>query len=345
MDLYNRTIEEWLKNAPDDLYHHGKKIDFYSKYKNLQDYLEENLYKYIVLGANLKDNELFLNDHGKEHVAMVTQRASELIGISDFKLTPREVFYLLIAIQLHDIGVILGRYEHEQKITDVLLTCSDKFSDSSPEKMLIRDIAKAHGGKTNSGDKDTIEVLRPHKNMDNEKVRSQILAALLRLADELSDDRSRSASWPLHQKLIPSKSEIYHVYSESLHSVTLSKEENAIVLDFSISRNNVIKKYLKDGKMKYLIDEIYDRLLKMYSELKYCSRFLKKEFSLNRIMVNIEFFSDKLIPIHEPVALTLEEKGYPGAPSAGIFDICPNLMENSQKRDGKYFSKKIRKTI
>ena len=64
---------------------------------------------------------IFLNDHGPGHMEKVIERANDIV--SHFKTDPPsefEAFLLLSAIQIHDIGNILGRAAHEKKLVEIL---------------------------------------------------------------------------------------------------------------------------------------------------------------------------------------------------------------------------------
>jgi exopolyphosphatase/pppGpp-phosphohydrolase len=210
MDLKNTTLEEWLKEAPSKKFKYGHKVDYSRSYENLKDYCIKNIHKHISLGANLVDHELFLNDHGIEHVQTVIKRASELVSSKNCDLNAKEVFYLLCAIQLHDVGNIFGRYNHELNTKEIIKSCGLLFSDDTTEQQLIWKIAKTHGGRDELTGKDTIVSLKPYKNMDGEPVRTQLIAAILRFADELADDKNRASRWPLENNIVPEKSRIFH---------------------------------------------------------------------------------------------------------------------------------------
>src|SRR4051812_22116567 len=119
MDLKNHTLEDWLKNPPvEALKMGGDSFPFHSKYETFSHYLDNNLHKQVTKQAiydefvNGKDREsvIFLNDHGPDHIKTVIQRASQLLNNGQVcPLTAREVFLLLNAIQVHDIGNFYGR--------------------------------------------------------------------------------------------------------------------------------------------------------------------------------------------------------------------------------------------
>ncbi len=69
----------------------------------------------------------------------------------------------------------------------------------------------------------------------------------------------------------------------------------------------------KRGRQTYLLDEIYDRTLKMERERRYCMRYLRPCFSLDRIKIEIviQNADPKKAHLHYTIPYTLEENGYP----------------------------------
>ena len=206
----------------------------------------------------------------------------------------------------------------------------DKLAgEETIEKRVIATVAAAHGGTVRGSvdDKDTIGKLAPERVILNQQVHQQLLAALLKFADELADDYTRADRFMLDNGLLEG-SEVYHAYSQSLHSVMI--HERDIALHFEMSRKTALRQYGKGNKSVYLLDEIFNRTLKMHLERIYCMRFLRTLFSIDRIRVTIEVFEnieqDYLIgPPLETISYTLEESGYPNTPAGGIQELCPEL--------------------
>jgi hypothetical protein len=209
-----------------------------------------------------------------------------------------------------------------------------RAGDDELEKKVITDIAAAHGGHADDGGKDTISHLIPEPTIRllSEDVRVQFLAALLRFADEIADDRGRASRFALAAGAIPPKSRIYHQYSQSLHSVTVGERE--ITLDFDLSEavaeDRFEKKIAALYCETYLLDEIFERSLKMHLERMYCMRFLRPWIRLDEVRVNIEVYEvrdGRYGRRLEQIRYRLSEIGYPERPGGGIRDLCPELKD------------------
>lgn len=279
----------------------------------------------IRLFEELQESDpiVHLNNHGKGHVDKVIQKVSEMLHLFDRGyLTPYEGFFLLCAIQLHDTGNVFGREAHERECKRILDEKGKPFIPDGFERKVIEKLALVHGGACN-GDRDTIHHLSQKKTLYERNLRKTLLAALLRFGDELADDHTRADIDGLEQNIILEGSRIYHRYSEALHTVKLerNKENESVELflcyefDSTIA-TQIFKKFDCD---KYLLDEIYDRTLKMESERRYCMRYLRPCFSLDRIKVEIVIQNADPLKAHlcDTIRYTLEENGYPDGPVSG----------------------------
>jgi metal-dependent HD superfamily phosphatase/phosphodiesterase len=94
-------------------------INYVNVYKQLEDHLNAQIHPETEKGAILNGSGL-LTDHGASHVSMVIQRAGLLLNDNINKLSEFEIFIFLLATHFHDVGNILGREKHEEKIMDIM---------------------------------------------------------------------------------------------------------------------------------------------------------------------------------------------------------------------------------
>jgi hypothetical protein len=342
-DLKNETLESWFKKRHTGDFD-GLRTNYVARYNTLEDFLKNDVHPLVAIGAATKDG-IFLNEHGPAHVATVIKRASELISSGTGTLSAYEVYILLAAIQLHDIGNILGRTNHESRLPALKGRLEGLLGDDSAEKRLLNGIVSAHGGK-NNGDKDTIRHL-VDAPAHSQIVKTRFLAGILRFADELADDSQRVSIFAIQNDVIPEPSRIFHKYSASLDSVIVDAIGKAIDLHFILTRAGVQEEFSKDNSKIHLIDEILIRTVKMHQERHYCMRFLRPNIQIDSINVKINVFesnwsTDTLCPI----GYRLEDKGYPDFPNNDIYDICPELSKwhNGQPLNGTQLLAKIEGT-
>ncbi len=284
------------------------------------------------------DPIVYLNNHGHAHVDKVIERISEILPFfENGHLDPYEGFLLLCAIQIHDIGIVFGRDGHERRCREILEKECKPFIKDNLERRVIEELALVHGGAFN-GDPNTIGCLVPQRALNNKNIRNRLLAALLRFGDELADDSSRANRVGLEHGTIQEGSLIYHHYSQSLHTVRLDRENITgkiqLELYYEFDTNIATMKFKKNGIEKYLLDEIYDRTLKMERERRYCMRFLTPCFSLDKIKVEIIIQSaNQKDPFkNDKIQYTLEECGYPIYPGTGrIKDFSADLRNGEEE--------------
>jgi hypothetical protein len=323
--------------------------DYISIYKNLKLYFDTYVHPEIKTKILEIEKSGYYNDHGVEHIKMVIQRVSWMLDLLDSNfLNSYESFILLVAINLHDAGhLISSREEHAKKGRELLARFDTGGNLDASEKKIIGLIAQAHSGKNDN----PIGNLETVTHLSHKDIRPQFLAALLRLGDELAEDKTRASQFLLKledQGLMSSiepTSEIFHRFSSSLDSIKLAGKE--IKMKFYVQDSQLIKEYpmkLKNGSevKRFLIDEIYERTKKTFLEALYCGRFLPEPLRFNAVKVEIDLLDAFHTDVHKPIKYELKEEGYPILPNSDIFEICSTLKtQTGDKIDGAYIKTQL----
>ena len=298
-------------------------VDYFGRYLRVEEHLNENVHPHVNTGAGAIDG-ILLTDHGPNHIATVIQRIGDLSNKDEkWTISPYEAYLLMVGAHFHDLGNAYGRQGHEKKAREVLFGMeSSLIGSDNLEKRLIGDIAMVHGGKTPDHNKDTIGELQQTSEIKK-------LAAILRLADELSDDHTRTGEafakiMEAEEKLLKA-SQIFHVYAGRLKRVQVDHHEKCIRLRFELLREHLQNKYWKEGNQTYLLDEIFKRTLKTFLELKYCSRFLIPSIVLERVEITLAVCSEKFENVDGIIRYVIEERGYPESPQH-IAALAPDLQ-------------------
>lgn len=324
MNLKNKMLDEWLKKPPAKAFKF-KKEDYYSRYKVVADYLDREVHKHVVPLNMLKDDG-YLTDHGPDHIKKVIEKASELIENTKIDLSAYEVFILLLSIQFHDVANIFGRKKHARNSKKVIEEVQ-KVGDIEEEGKIIWDIARSHSGE--DGKEDTISDLPElPEDFKNNEIRMRLLASILRLSDELADDSTRSSRYLIKKGLVPKKSQIYHQYARSLHSVKVDHHSKQLKLNFTLDTENSTSKYVLKNRNKYLLDYIFQRVVKTYLECLYCMKFMREYVYISRLNVKIKFYQS-LKELHPTIGFEIKEDGYPAYDKKNILDFCPELKNKS----------------
>lgn len=312
IDGLRYIMEQMQDKGEKDQFPLGKG-DLVESFKYIEDYMNKNCHPNTTLGAAINGDGL-LTDHGVDHVKMVIQNAGKLVGDMQYKkLNGYEIYLLLLAIHFHDVGNICGRQEHEKQIDDIITALGDKLPLDMPEKVIVSDIATAHGGYVDSDhtDKDTLRRLKLIDNCNGILIRPALLGSILRFADELSDDSTRANRYMDATNTIPPGNKIFHAYSAALSPITFNG--NTIEFKYYIPFIQVQNK-IPDANGSFLYDEIIKRLSKCMQELEYCRKYSEGFIRISTLSVEIHVMHPTTThrPIHS-IKFSLRLSGYPNA--------------------------------
>lgn len=321
MGAMKNEIEQWKTDLHKEIEEAAKIEDEIERGNRITEILDE-------------DKIIFLNKHGPDHIAKVCEKAHEILKCFNGRYpNGYETFFLLCSISVHDVGNLFGRANHEKRIGGMIDSACANVIDDSIERRTIARIAGVHGGKIN-GSKDTIAFLKGTDTINNLEVREQMLAAVVRFADELADDSTRAIYPAMKAGILGGASEIYHVYSSKLHTVKLQQNPITnvweVVLRFEIDEDTAKKRFQKGKETTYLLDEIYVRTMKMEQERRYCMRFLRPYCMIESINVEITIDHNESVFDSESIKYRLEEKGYPDHLYNSIKEISSELITGEE---------------
>jgi hypothetical protein len=345
-----------LKTRPFEIPHIVN--DYFEQYKRMVGVLRIKFYSKI--DAGLAANSLasgFYTAHDAEHFDEVVAQAGALLGVVSGEcinpgsrakeLNPYELYLLLAAIRIHDVGNMYGREGHENRCFGILKEMGDAAGLDDAEKKIIAKIAQAHGGKNSAGGKDTIGMLDAVSSAGKLTYRPQLLAGIVRIADEICENRRRAATVLLEGNNLPKHSEIYHRYAASIIANRWDYVDNTLHLEFIIRLSDVEKPWgceLRDASNgtkqneEFLVNEIFARLRKMDRERRYCNVFTRVMFTIEKIKTKISIVSDEdhdeLDSIKVPV---LSDIGYP--------DVGEDYFKELANYCGSSYGTELRKKI
>jgi hypothetical protein len=320
-------LQRWAVERPDDF--PIRTVNYWNRYAALLDHLRLKIYPYINAGlACLSRSPGIYTDHGKEHFDEVVRYAGLFIeptflGNSKEVITPYDLYLLLSAIRLHDAGNIDGRELHERQAYSLLKEAGSAICPDDSEAHLIANIAQAHGGITEKGDKDTIGNLPEKYGFGPTDCFPRKVAALVRFSDEVCEHHNRASSHHIEAGTLPLGNMLFHLYALGVKQAKPERENKAFCLRLEFKAEHLGSSYptpkdtsLKPEK-KYLLDDALDRIQKLDSERLYCNRFLSPELRTNYIDVDISIIRTtevQGIPIRQTWKhknFLVEESGYP----------------------------------
>lgn len=328
-------IENLLAEIQDK--HHSafpEKTPYSARYETALGKLQP-LYK--TINPAMAKEGLF-TDHGPDHFDEVIRYLGELVPLDrvapDGLVTPYELFVILLAARIHDVGNYGGRVGHEQRCYQTLQSIGD--GADVIERSIIASIAQAHGGHSTRGCKDTISDIPLSTGVFSIDFNARKCAALVRIADEICENRTRSFENLDFSDVKDKESEIFHAYASCISRNSFSSGDRQLTICFDIPIVMLDRQFTKliQGTVKniLLIEEIAIRLEKLNLERKYCNTYLPEALRIRGIKVTIRAYNNEFSIDGDVLPLKLieitkhdfQDIGYP-APSEKLTTLWPDL--------------------
>jgi len=237
-----------------------------SSHKKIFNLFYETMEKYIK--NRTKDNEM--TDHELLHINNVMENAYILVKKKYFPLRKVDLFYLCLAICIHDLAmgnIYFTRKDHHKKIYDVLkeiLAMNESLHADLQDETedIICKIAEAHSGSADEA----------YNKLMNENRYNSVnllnIAMLLRISDELDITQKRHNGKTLSIILSKMKKEnlLHWVKHESIVSwEILPTDESCVVL---FLKPDIIDKFLPQYKTKINKNDYINFMKQSLSKLK-----------------------------------------------------------------------------
>jgi hypothetical protein len=270
------------------------------RYQSMKQYLEKEYYPWIQASCP------YFTDHGAGHVNSVIQAASGLLAKH---LTPEtlglnaiEIFLLLAAILWHDVGNALGRARHADRIPDMTEEIKKLGFPDPALHRIVGEIAKAHAGS------DGLTKARAEADCVVARtvtVYPRALAAVVRFADEVSENRSRISLALLPS--VPTDNQIYWQFANCITAARPDPSRERVVLTIEVPASAATatfpcpKDILHRADAAHritLIEYLISRLEKMNNERAYCEPEFRRYASIREIVVRLAIIDTQLAPTH-----------------------------------------------
>ncbi|MBL1258011.1 hypothetical protein [Methylocystis sp. Sn-Cys] len=299
--------------------------EYEAPYNELSAKFSSKIHPNVVeLGNGL--DRIFLTDHGPEHIKWVIKQAAELCSQGKITMSAYEAYIVLIAAHLHDVGNALGRRGHTTRIDEIFQLIYGPLGFNKFDANFAEEIASTHGGNI-KGSKDTLSTLDADSTFFGKPVKPQLLAAIIRLGDELSEAPYRANHLAIEAGKLPTGSEAYHIYAYGLHTTQIEAETRSIRLAFWLNEKYFMGPLEKDEGSVYLLDYIFDRTVKTFDEAVYCTKYMRGALFFDKVHVEVAAYDDRTKRRIKKVAYTLRQHGFPSRSQghADIYELAPEL--------------------
>ena len=273
--------------------------NYYQLYINAKNCLAQKILNKTGIKVAC-DGEGFYTDHSIDHCDAIIKIANLCLdSVNNNSLSPYETYLLLISILVHDAGMIYGREDHGANCRKIGEDMPNLLPANAFERTSIYKIAGAHHGRTIFGSKDTIGALGEVETLNNIKFRPALIASLIRLFDEISEDHTRAAGYLLEHQQLPEESIIHHAYASSIRSVSYISKGIEII--YCLNKKDLENKYIlmHNGVKEeiYLFDWICKRFAKINNERQYCASYMWGFLQLEHVTAKIQVFDEELYDI------------------------------------------------
>jgi hypothetical protein len=229
------------------------------------------------------------NDHGPGHIERVLEKFEQLIDGNPARrpvLRPYELFLAMLSILYHDIGMLGGREGHAD-ISALLV--GDEHNDyliDARDREVIRAAVVSH-----SGSKDIAEQTAGFADdelIGGQSVRPRLIAALVRLADELDED-FRRADPDLQSRLnVPEESRFFWEFCQHISGIKPDLAAHVINIDVRFTADDMGRNVVVNGRLMPFIVAFGDKLAKINRERVTVNFFLPEQVRYRYLKLSVK---------------------------------------------------------
>jgi len=250
-------------------------------------------------------------DHGSGHITRIMEHYEKMLknnipSLPDSPSVPSgtalnfyEIYLLLCATLWHDVGNLLGRYQHNEEIAPMLERIERRLKNNFFVDDVVKEyslqLAEAHTGDDGVRKKIKLE----DTDYKNEEINLRFLGGLLRFADELEEGEVRvdRQFYETMKDRIPDNQRIYWETCLCIKRIEPKPDECRVVVHARINKRDLFKSLAKSERRIALIDELVFRVDKMNRERMYYMEFVRKHIEYREIVFDIVVENIEPIPI------------------------------------------------
>jgi hypothetical protein len=224
------------------------------------------------------------NDHGPGHVERVLEKLDGLLGDRQV-ITGYELFLTMMAILYHDVGILGGREEHSATSATFIQEERNDYIIDVHDRDVIAAAVYAHSSSRDI--EEATRALSTRESIGNETVRPQMIAALVRLADELDEDFNRANPTVAKRLSIPTESQFYWEFCQRIRAILPHSESRTIEVTVKFDRSDPLRSVKVGKSQRPFICLFAEKLAKINRERIYVNRFLPETIKYDRMRVTV----------------------------------------------------------
>lgn len=270
-------IEKCLKKAGE-----RERLPFYEKYAVLKDRLFTREYSFWAMKFSGG------NDHGPQHISRVLEKLDFLLGENPVErrfIGAYELFLTMMSILYHDVGILRERKEHPNIGGDFVEQEKNHYLFDLHDRDIIRAAVVSHGSQ-----KDIDLECRGFSQTEavgRHTVRPRMIAALVRLADELDEDYRRADPIVAEHIQLPDSSQFFWQFCQRITGIQPNQQSHEIYINVKLEVVDIGRTVSLEGKSRSFLAAFGDKIAKINRERVLLNKFLPKNLQYNYIKVSI----------------------------------------------------------
>lgn len=256
--------------------------------------------KYIVMKERLLTTEYEHwaagfpegNNHGPSHIRRVLVKLDQILDSNKQKhINCYELFLAMMSILYHDIGIMRQRQDHGIISKNILNSdINDAYIIDPFDKEIISAAVVSHSGSKSI--ETECQCFSQEETIKDYKVRPKVIAALVRLADELDED-SRRADLKLQERLnIPESSLFFWRFCQRIQGIMPIFSNKKIQFDIKLLSEDIELEGLTPNGKRFFTDFFAEKLDKFNKERILANLFLPYELKYSEILINMKPITD-----------------------------------------------------
>jgi len=228
------------------------------------------------------------NDHGPGHIERVLEKFDQLIDGNPEErplLRPYELFLAMLSILYHDIGMLRGREGHADASGLLVGNEDNDYLIDARDRDVIRAAVVSHSSSKDIGE-ETAE-FDDEELIGGQSVRPRVIAALVRLADELDEDYRR-ADPTLQSRLdVPEESRFFWEFCQRISGIKPDLASHTININIRFTVEDVGRNVVVNGRLLPFVVAFGDKLAKIKRELRTVNTFLPEELRYRSLSLSV----------------------------------------------------------
>lgn len=331
----NGYVAELLRSASSDTAHkdYAEAGEYYVLFRGMEKTFFESVHPQVDVGLAISETQKsprpnIFTAHGPRHISDLVKSIDQIaraIGENNEVnvLSVLEAYILLCAAHVHDTGNVEKREDHPAACKQMLRRYKTLFSPVATQQ--IYEVASVHGGRSVVFGKDTI---RGIDGDNTTKPRLPLLASILRLADELSENAERVPEEVLASHKPSEASKLAHAYARSFTKFELRKDTLFLTYNLYPAERD-LKVGRNPTRCRSFIDYLESKIDCVELEARYCSQYGQPSLNVSKISVVIRTYkSEKPSPVDR--AMNFELPLAHGYPTTAV-PLCKRSKELREK--------------